>query len=112
MDENCRQLRDRIINCADQEKKCELYKQYRCLKKCKKRSYKKNVIDTIDTACGVNTKLFWSTVNSLPYNVRQRQKSCKMDASAICQHLQEISEIPEQVYFNKHFETECELFLI
>ena len=35
-----------------------------------------------------------------------------MDASPICQQLREISEIQEQVYFNKNCETECELFVI
>jgi hypothetical protein len=111
LDDECKIHRDQIISCVNLEEKCELQKQYKCLKQRKKRLYRKTVLDTVDAACGSNTKLFWNTINKLPYNIKQKQKSCKMEVSDICEQLREISKIPEQDYFNKDFERECELFL-
>ena len=55
-----KQLRDRIINCVDQ--KSVNYINNRDVINYYERSYRKNVIDTIDTVCGATTKLFFGVL--------------------------------------------------
>ena len=110
-DEECKNRRQEILECVDDGYRGDLIKTYKTLKQQKKRQYRKCILDTIDQACGSDSKIFWNTINKLPHNVADRNKTCKLDPQTICDQLKELSQMPDQQYFNREFEDECKKFL-
>jgi hypothetical protein len=111
LDDECKGLREQIVNCQSRSNLIDLLKHYRTVKQKKKRNYKRKLVNDLDSLCGKEGKLFWATINSLPANVAKKHKVESHDIEGIHKQMNALSHIPNQVYFDRDFERECQSFL-
>ena len=83
-------------------------KEYKSLVQKRKRAYRKQVLDALETACNTDSKGFWKTLKSLS---RGANTAVDIDPTKVYEQLEGLSKMPVEGYFDVQFERECQAFL-
>ena len=108
IDQECKDVR-RDLLADDSLLQREKLKNYKRLLQSKKRKYKQDLLDSLDKNCGNNPVTFWKLINGLPS--AQRNSNVKLSTEEVVDKISVLSQVPQQDYFDKIFESHVEHFI-
>jgi exonuclease III len=111
LDSETRKLRKDIVKngtVCESVGSLQRVKSYKCLIQNRKRVYKKQMLDTLESACGKNSEGFWKAIKALPGGSKKQKD---IDPTMVYKQLEGLSRMPVEKYFDLEFEKDCQVFL-